>query len=83
MEARGGIRRGSNGLGGVDALTIVFIILTLACALGALLARRDVRIVTQTQQWLRASIDHLSPSLFLPNQAAAEASPPSHPAAKR
>lgn len=78
MEGRGGMRRGSIGLGASDALAIILIILILVGSLGALLAQRDARFVSQTQQWLRLAVDHLSSSIFLPNQAAAEASPPAH-----
>ena len=75
MDRRGGTRRGAAGLGALDAIAIVFVILILSCSLGALLAGRDARFANQTRQWLRVAIDHLSPSVLLPNQAAAEGEP--------
>ena len=83
MDGRGGIRRGAIGLGAVDAIAIVFVILILSCSLGALLAGRDMRFANQTRQWLRTAVEHLSPSLLLPNQAAAEGEPSARNISKR
>ncbi len=75
MHGRGGTQRGSMGLGTVDAVAIILVILILGGSLGALLASRDAQLVSRAQQWVRIAMSSLSLNLVSPNQAAAEASP--------
>ncbi len=64
-------RRGSVGLGTMDAVAILLVILILSGSLGALLASRDVQLVSRAQQWVRLAMNSLSLNLFSPNQASA------------
>jgi hypothetical protein len=77
MVGRGGsgMARGSGGLGAIDMISIVLVIVILGTSLGVLLTGRDSRFAARAQDWMRLVAAHLTPSLFLPNQAAAEDPP--------
>ena len=75
MRQRGSTRRGSVGLGVVDAMAIILVILILGGSLGALLASRDTDLVSRAHYLVRLALDSVSLNSISPDQASAEAPP--------